>query len=394
MNLDPAERQQERAEILSSVTRLRRYVSGWPIRGMTLFEREGLAPYFTDWLARPDYDETWGRINISAHHDRITVPAFNLGSWYDLFIAGPPRNFVGLQKNAANETARGGQRLLIGPWTHNSPSVSTAGQRDFGHGATLVLEDLQLRWFNHWLKGIDTGFMSEPPVRLYVMNDGWRDEHEWPLARTEYTKYYLHSSGRALSRHGDGSLSTRAPKGDETPDTFLSNPLNPVGTIGAAGVNDQRPAEERTDVLVYTTPPLTEPVEVTGPVRLVLSASTSAADTDWVARLIDVTPDGYAANLCDGILRARYRNSRTQGELLQPGTVYQFEVDMLMTSNLFPAGHRIRLEIASSCFPKFDRNAHTTTHPSEEGDPQVAVQKVFHDAARPSYLVLPVIPRR
>jgi uncharacterized protein len=382
----------EEARLMHAIEQLRRALSHRPLTELPMLSREGLAPYFYDWLQRPDYDEGWQRIDIHANHNKVTVPAFNLGSWYDLFIEGPPVHFSGMRTNGATQAARQGQRLLMGPWTHNSPSVATAGQRYFGWDATLVLEDLQIRWFNRWLKDIDDGLMNEPPVRLYVMNDGWRDEHEWPLARTEYTRYYLHSGGRANSASGDGRLS-KDPPGQESPDRYLHNPANPVPTMGAGGIADQRPAESRTDMLVYTTPPLTEAVEVTGPVEMVLHASSSAVDTDFVARLVDVSPDGYATNVCDGILRARYRKTHSSPELLEPNKAYEFRINMLVTSNLFRKGHSIRLEIASSCYPKFDVNPGVECNPAEATETVPAVQTVFHEDALASYVLLPVIPR-
>lgn len=391
LGLVPGERKAEERRLMLAIERLRANVSHRPLAELPLLSREGLAPYFFEWLQHPSYDDFWERIDISAHHDEIRVPSFNLGSWYDLFIAGPTQNFEGLRKNAATPEARSGQRLLMGPWIHGSPSVATSGERYFGWDATLTLEDLQVRWFNRWLKDADDGLMGQPPVRLYVMNHGWRDEQEWPLARTEYTPFYLHSRGRANSLNGDGRLDRDAP-GAETPDRYLHNPANPVPTVGGGGAFDQRQAESRTDMLVYTSAPLGEPIEVTGPVKMVLHASTSAVDTDFVARLIDVAPDGRAENVCDGIIRGRYRTSHAQETLLQPDKPYEFTIDMLVTSTVFRVGHSIRLEIASSCFPKFDVNPGTAGPVAESAEVCPAVQTVFHDDMRPSHILLPVIP--
>ena len=280
----------------------------------------------------------------------------------------------------------------MGPWTHNLPSIAVAGEMNFGWAATLSIEDLQLRWFDYWLKEIDNGLMDEPPVRLYVMGDGWRDEQEWPLARTQYVPFYLHSGGRANSLEGDGWLS-RDPSGSEPTDIFLYNPQNPVPTIGAGGVYDQRPVERRLDVLLYSTLPLPEPIEVTGPVTVILYASSAALDTDFTAKLVDVAPNGYARNLCEGIIRARYRNSPARPELLEPGQPYKFTIDLLVTSNLFQAGHQIRLEISSSNFPRFDRNPNTGESAGTARSTQPAMQTVYHDTQHPSHLLLPVIPR-
>jgi len=392
LGLSLEERRTEETRLMQALERLRKTLSHLPLAELPLLRRDGLAPYYYDWIAHPDGDQYWQRWSTLAHHDRVTVPAFNLGGWYDLFLAGPPRNFAGLRERAATEAARTGQRLIMGPWTHNLPSIAVAGEMNFGWAATLCVEDLQLRWFDYWLKEIDNGIIDEPPVRLYVMGDGWRDEQEWPLARTQYVPFYLHSGGRANSLEGDGWLS-REPSGSEPTHIFLYNPQNPVPTIGAGGVYDQRPVERRLDVLLYSTLPLPEPIEVTGPVTVILYASSAALDTDFTAKLVDVAPNGYARNLCEGIMRARYRNSPTRPELLEPEQPYKFTIDLLVTSNLFRAGHQIRLEISSSNFPRFDRNPNTGEPAGTARRTQPAMQTVYHDTQHPSHILLPVIPR-
>ena len=392
IGLSLEERRTEEARLMQALERLRKTLSHLPLAELPLLRRDGLAPYYYDWIVHPDGDQYWQRWSTLAHHDRVTVPTFNLGGWYDLFLAGPPRNFAGLRERAATEAARTGQRLIMGPWTHNLPSIAVAGEMNFGWAATLCVEDLQLRWFDYWLKEIDNGIIDEPPVRLYVMGDGWRDEQEWPLARTQYVPFYLHSGGRANSLEGDGWLS-RDPSGSEPTDIFLYNPQNPVPTIGAGGVYDQRPVERRLDVLLYSTLPLPEPIEVTGPVTVILYASSAALDTDFTAKLVDVAPNGYARNLCEGIMRARYRNSPTRPELLEPEQPYKFTIDLLVTSNLFRAGHQIRLEISSSNFPRFDRNPNTGEPAGTARRTQPAMQTVYHDTQHPSHILLPVIPR-
>ena len=257
----------------------------------------------------------------------------------------------------------------------------------------VSLTETKLTWFDHWLRDVDNEVASQAPVRIYVMNSGWRQGQEWPLEGTEWTRFYLHSAGRANSLNGDGRL-TRDTPGSEPPDVFLYSPLNPTPTGGADGIYDQRAVETRFDVLVYSTPPLSEPLEVTGPVTMVLHAASTAPDTDFTAKLVDVAPDGYAANLCDGIIRARYRNSLAQQELMQPGQTYQFTIDLNATGNLFLAGHRIRLEIASANFPKFDRNPNTGEPIALAHKVQAATQTIFHDSKYPSYVILPVIPRK
>ena len=384
LGLSAGERQAAEVAILASLGRLRRTLSHLPLSTLPWFEREGLAPYFREWLDHPSFDKYWEDVSVARNHDRVAVPAYSVGGWYDLFVAGPPRNFSGLTDRAGTESAREGQKLLIGPWTHNSPSIAQVGERNFGLEATIVLEDLQLRWFEYWLKQVDNGILTEPPVRIYVMNDGWREEHEWPLARARYTPFYLASAGRANGLDGDGTLVPETPV-SSTPDFFLYNPATPTPTIGAAGIVDQRPVERRLDVLVYSTAPLREPIEVTGPVSMVLFATSSAASTDFTAKLVDVGPDGYAANVCDGILRVP--------GTLEPGKVHEVHIDMLMTSTLFQVGHRIRLEVASANFPRYSRNPNTGEQAERATRLVPALQTVYHEAAYPSHLLLPVIPR-
>ncbi|HKD68580.1 MAG TPA: CocE/NonD family hydrolase [Candidatus Binataceae bacterium] len=393
--LSATQRETERQNILDSVERLRRTLSHMPLMELPLFKLEGLAPYFQDWLAHPDDGEYWRRFNIIAHHDRVTAPALHMGGWYDLFVAGALHNFTGLRKNAATERARAGQRLLFGPWVHGSlqSQVSPIGERDYGWRSLVPLSETKLGWFNHWLRDVDNWVASDAPVRVYVLNKGWRHEQEWPLAGTQWTAFYLQSAGRANSLNGDGRLS-RDTASSQPPDVFLYNPFNPTPTIGVGGIYDQRSVEARSEVLVYSTPPLTEALEVTGPVIVVLYASSSAPDTDFSAKLVDVAPNGYAANLCDGLLRARYRNSPSHPELMQPGEVYEFKIDLNGTGNVFLPGHQIRLEISSSNFPKFDRNPNIGEPVALARHTQSAIQTVFHDSKYPSHVVLPVIPAK
>lgn len=268
----------------------------------------------------------------------------------------------------------------------------------------LDLTGLQLRWFDRWLKETDNGVDREPPVMLFVIGiDRWRAEADWPLPGTQYRPYCLHSAGRANTLHGDGTLSDEPP-GDEPPDVYLYNPLRPVLTVGgqilmpggnANGPRDQRAVEMRDDVLVYSTPVLERPVEVTGPIELRLFVASSARDTDFTGKLVDVYPDGRAMILTEGILRARYRNSFTAPELLEPDAIYEIRLDLWATANVFLPGHRIRLEVSSSNFPRFDRNSNTGGEIASEaaGQYRPAINRIFHDAAHPSHLILPIIER-
>jgi putative CocE/NonD family hydrolase len=354
------------------------------------------APFYADWLAHPDDGPYWRAIRIADSYDRIGVPAFHLGAWYDIFLTGTLRNYAGLR-------AAGGaqQKLLVGPWVHSVELSNLAGEVDFGVGAgryAFDLDGLLLRWFDRWLKDERNGADDEPPVRIFVMGaNTWRDEREWPLARAVPTTYYLHGRGGPHA----GLLSTEPP-GDEPPEVYLADPHHPVPTRGGpnccypaqlpSGAYDQRSVEARPDVLVYTTPPLDRALEVTGPIEVVLYASTSAPDTDFTAKLVDVYPDGYARNLTDGILRGRYREGTDRSRLLTPGRVYEYRIDAGATSTLFKRGHRIRLEIASSNFPRFDRNPQTGEPAAEARVLAPALQTVHHERAYPSRVVLPLVP--
>jgi putative CocE/NonD family hydrolase len=367
-------------------------------------------PYFAEWMAHPSRDEYWRERSIEERHDQVRVPALNIAGWYDIFLDGSLRNFTGVRAAGATEAAREGSRLLLGPWTHTTPPLSGSGDVDFGAmgGQSLMplsfdVDGETLRFFDYWLRGIDDGLSAEPRVRLFVMGeDVWRSENEWPLARAVETELFLSSGGNANSIAGDGALVSEAPAGDR-PDVFLYDPYHPVPTAGGQlccypatlepGAFDQRLVEARSDVLVYTTPPLEEDTEVTGPVRLHLWAATTAPDTDFTGKLVDIYPDGYARNLTDGIVRARYRQGTDAPRPITPGEVYEYEIDLWATSNLFRRGHRIGLEVSSSNFPRFDRNLNTGHELGADAEMLPAVQTVFHDAEHPSRLVLPIVPR-
>ncbi|MBI4553947.1 MAG: CocE/NonD family hydrolase [Candidatus Latescibacteria bacterium] len=358
-------------------------------------------PFWKDWVAHPSYDDYWRAISNEDRWGEIAVPALNLGGWFDLYSKAAFVNFNGLRLHGRTPAARK-SKLICGPWPH-SLSVSTkTGDVDFGPGSLVDLDAEEVRWFEYWLKGIDNGIVDEPPLRLFIMGTNvWRDEHEWPLARTDWQRWYFHSAGRANSLLGDGVLSTDPP-GDEPADPFTYDPTYPVQTIGgnnccsphivAWGPYDQRPVELRGDVLCYTSPPLAQDLEVTGPIKVILYATTDGPDTDWTAKLVDVRPDGYAMNLTDGIIRARYRPDRATPKLLQPGKVYEYEIDLWVTANVFRAGHRIRVEVASSNFPRFDRNPNTGHEFGIDAELRTAHQTVHHSRACPSHIVLPVIP--
>ena len=361
------------------------------------------APYFADYLRNANDGSYWWDINVNKHLEHIRVPMFHVSSWYDIFLEGATHSFAGIREHSNSPHARRNQKLVIGPWGHllpyNVPNSGGTGEADFGPEALIQLHDHLLRWFDHWLKDVDTGLMDESPVRIFVMGeDRWRDEQEWPLARTNYTPFYLHSGGSANGLQGNGVLST-VPPAEEPADSYIYDPNDPAPTRGGnnlvipMGVYDQRPVEERRDVLVYTSEPLERDTEVTGPLTVKLYASTSARDTDFTAKLVDVHPDGYARNLQDGIIRARYRDSKTNPSLVTPGQVHEYTIDLWATSNVFKAGHRVRVDISSSNFPRFDRNPNTGAPFGEDARLEEARQEVHHSARYPSHILLPLIPR-
>jgi len=371
-----------------------------PLNTMEALEVRRFSPGYFDMLAHPSFDDFWRTFDVGARHDRFRVPAHHLTGWYDALLNGTLANYSGLRQYAEGDLARRNQRLVVGPWTHARPSASSTriGDVDFGPDAGLDSEALMIRWFQYWMGPLKPEDFPGPPVRIFVMGENrWRDEREWPLARARTTPLYLASDGQANSAAGNGRL-VWSPSADAQPrDTFTYDPARPVPT-GSAGAysrapTDQREIEARPDVLVYSSPPLSEPLEVTGPVRLALWASSSATDTDFTARLVDVHPDGSARALTDGILRARYRRSRTAPELLVPGKPEEFLIEVGATSILFGRGHRIRLEVSSSNFPRFDRNPNTGAPFGTGAELRTAHQTILHDAIHPSRLLLPVVAR-
>jgi putative CocE/NonD family hydrolase len=381
-----------------------------PLKEFAPLKRNNVAPTFFEEIERPMDRANFDHMTTLGKHELVKAPTFNVGGWYDIFLKDTIENFNIMRQQGSTPEARQ-TKLLIGPWSHGGSGMGTIGEEYFGFGASLAFIDLkidfmslQLRWFDRWLKGIENGIDKEAPIKLFVMGENvWRDEQEWPLARAVETRYYLHSAGQANTLNGDGSLST-IPPADEPTDQYQYDPASPVITHGGAllmapeypaGVFDQRPTESRNDVLVYSTPPLTEDVEVTGPIKVYLWATSSAPDTDFVARLVDVHPDGYARNLTDGIIRARYR-SFAQGEaptLIEPGHAYEYEIDLWATSNLFKQGHQIRLDITSSNFPRWDRNPNTGHDFGSDSEGVVAQQHILHNAEHPSFILLPLVPR-
>jgi putative CocE/NonD family hydrolase len=388
-----------------------------------------LLPSYEQWvldiLTETDYNDYWKQRGYAIdqyYEEHADVPTIYLGGWYDSYARGTPANYIALSR-----MKRSPQYLIMGPWTHGGWAASYAGDVEFGPDAAMDdYNGYRLRWFDRWLKQIDNGVDREQPVRLFVMGGGdsrkdrngrlshggiWRDALDWPLPGTRYENYYLHA---------DGTLAPSLPPPSE-PSSYTFDPRDPVPTIGGgisaanavmpAGAYDQRgnsrfygcrdslPLSARSDVLVFQTPELATDVEVTGPLTVKLWISSSARDTDFTAKLIDVHPpngdypNGFAQNISDSIQRARYRNSREKAELLEPGEIYELEIVLYPTSNVFGRGHRIRLDISSSNFPRFDINPNTGGPLGRDRRVVVAENTVYHDPDHPSHLVLPIIPR-
>jgi putative CocE/NonD family hydrolase len=399
-------RGQTNAMIGSSVLPLKNY----PVFNLTVPHdpaelTKQLAPYFGDWLDHTEYDSYWKQWAIDENYASIQVPALTIAAWYDIFQGGSLLNFQGLKAHAGNDNARAQQRLLVTIGGH-AGGGRMIGSVDFGPAAAEYDEHaVTLTWYDYLLQGKQNEFATQK-VKIFVMGiNQWRSEDSWPLERAKETRYFLHSEGKANSVTGNGSLSTTAAKHEshESTDSYVYDPSAPVPTVGgplccdpehlSAGPRDQKTVEVRPDVLVYSTPPLDHDVEVTGPVTLDLFATSSAVDTDFTGKLVDVGPDGFARNLTEGILRARYRDSRTEAKPIEPGKVVEYKIDLWSTSNVFLKGHSIRLEVSSSNFPRFDRNLNTGKSAATESALVKATQTILHDADHPSALILPIIPK-
>jgi len=358
------------------------------------------APYWQDILNHPGINSWWEPLIYQNKFDRVKLPILHVSGWYDDEQAGAVMNYIGMTQKAMPPDVRKSQKLLMGPWPHAVNSTRKLGAVDFGPTALIDLDGYELRWFDHWLKDADNGIMAEAPVRIFVMGrNEWQDQVDWPIRGTQFVKYYLHSNGRANSLFGDGAL-TAQPATSASPDHFRYNPLDPVPFIMEStyaqlgGPDDYRPVERRDDVLVYTSEKLDVARIICGPVQAHLSASSSAVDTDFMVKLIDVWPNGFAQRLTDGMVRARYRDGGDKPSLLEPGTIYGFDVDAWNTCQEFGKGHRMRVEVSSSAFPKYDRNQNTGETLGRTANTKVADQTIYHDAANPSYVILPFAPAR
>ena len=368
---------------------------------LTLDEASGLTPAlaYRDCVTHNRYDAFWQALIVRDQTEHYRAPVLLTGGWYDNYAAETFANYLSLRDKAPTAALRDSHRVIIGPWPHGVSGSTVLGEVDFGADA-LAENDHTNRWLTCLLRDGTPSDVQPAPIRLFVMGlNQWRDEYEWPLARARKTNFYLGAGG---------TLTTEAPSGSQTPEQYKYDPANPTPTLGGnhsvgsynpglyelakPGPYDQRPIEARSDVLVFTSEILASDTEVTGPIVLKLYASSSARDTDFVAKLTDVYPDGRSINITEGVIRARFREDVWgTPTLMQPETVYLFTIDLQVTSNVFKAGHRLRVDITSSNFPLWDRNLNTGDDPATDTRMLVARQTIYHDAERPSHIILPII---
>ncbi len=383
-----------------------------------------VAPYFYDAIRHPASDEYWKEFDIKSRYHKVTVPVLAFDGWYDAFLNGALENFTGMQREGGTPEARRNQRIVIGPWDHigwgREASTVSPRLKAIGPVANSPVNDLMLKWFDHFLKGDNNGVATGPRVDYFTMGENrWHTANAWPVPGTKWQTWYLGSQHSASSVMGDGAL-TPLPPGQHPPEThplptgdtdpatltaktdeFTYDPDNPVPSMGGhsccswdsgpQGQYDQSSVEQRPDILVFTSSPLTTALNVTGPISVELYASTSATDTDFTAKLVDVAPDGTALNLNNGIQATRFRNSLSHPEPVHPGEIYKYRIKIWPVSNLFMPGHRIRLEISSSDYPQFAPNPNTGDVFGTSDRHQKALQKIWHDRDHPSALILPVI---
>jgi len=357
---------------------------------LTMDEAAGFcAPLWREELRHRTLDEWWEPVRYQHRIAEVDVPVLHVSGWYDDEEVGTPANFA-----AMVAAGRPGQRLLMGPWGHAVNTTRTLGEVDFGPDALIDLDACITGFLDEHVRGT----VPDPrpaPVRIFVMGaNEWRDAQAWPPPGTPATVFHLSSGGHANSRFGDGQLAGAAVTGEQPPDEWTHDPARPVPFLTGAssaqigGPDDYLGIESRGDVLVFTGDPLPEPLEIIGPVKVIAHVDTSAADTDVVARLLDVHPGGFAQRLCDGVARLRYRDGFAAERPVTPGETYEVTVSLWDTCVRLPAGHRLRVEIASSAFPKYDVNLGTGGDMITETEGVVATNRLWHTPSRPSRLVL------
>ena len=374
-----------------------------PVKDIPHFQFEGLSAALLTRMSDEVSSYIKSEEELSWAYDRVTVPCFHSGGWYDIFVNSLFKNFNGMREKGATGTAREGQYLICGPWVHGSSLTPFAGGRHFGPvagGAAAFMKERHLMFFDKYLRGIESE-RPMPAVRYFVMGlNRWKRSEAWPLPETDWQRFFLHSKGGANSATGDGSLD-REQQGTEPHDVFTYDPRFPVPTVGGnllpsgslvPGPFDQTSVERRSDVLCYTTDELKQDIEISGPLSLHLCAASSAGDTDFTVKLVDVFPNGAAYNVAEGCVRARYRKSILQPEPIDPGKAYEYDIALSATSNMFKKGHRIRIDISSSNFPRIDRNMNTGNPFGVDKEGTPAVQTIFHQVGSLSYIDMPVTP--
>ncbi|WP_036344033.1 CocE/NonD family hydrolase [Mycolicibacterium aromaticivorans] len=368
-----------------------------------------VAPWYFDWIAHSTRDDYWRQWSIRDRYPSVRVPVLDVEGWYDAFLAGGVENFTGMVKSAATPEARANQRLVIGPWDHldwGRPGSEPAPLlKDIGPAGATPINELMLQWYDHFLKGMNNGVNGTsggtPRVDYFLMGaNRWKSAPSWPLPQTQWARYFLSGDGQMDSR--TGTLTTAATAVGQTPDHYVYDPTDPAPSVGGhsccgarsgpQGPYDQIPVEQRSDVLVYSSDPLSADTEVTGPVTVDLWASSSAVDTDFTAKLIVVKPDGDAINLNNGIVRTAFRDSLSDPRPGVANQPYEYHIAIWPTSYEFGAGDRIRVEISSSDYPQFAPNPNTGEPFGQSAATQQATQTIWHDAAHPSAVVIPVIP--
>ena len=360
-------------------------------------EDETFIPFLYEVLKHPLPDEWTDSILLNDRHSSVKVPALIIAGWYDLLLGADLEHFAGMQSSGSSEVARNNTRIIIGPWSH-AMFMNMVGQVDFGFRSSGLFLDmkedltsLNLRWFDRWLKEEPNGVDNEPRVKVFVQGiNRWRDEQQWPPARSRQMPWYL----------GDNaSFGPLLPSAESPPTSYVYDPEDPCPTCGGSllmpskytpGPVDQSPILGRRDLLVFTSEVLTDDLELAGAVTAQLYASTSAVDTDWMIKLCDLRPDGTTINICDGVIRTSYQVHQT-GKPFAPGEVVQWNIDLLATAMVFQAGHRLRVIISSSDFPRYDRNPNTGEQAVTAVSSVSALQRIYHDERYPSQLLLPVI---
>jgi len=353
-----------------------------------------VAPFYYEWLAHAPADPWWDWAELRNKYGRVHAPVLNLSGWYDEAYGpdGATTNFNGLRKDRGDKDAR--THTIIGPWTHGGQEKTRAGEREFGATSAIDYDGLILRWMDRYVRGIENGVDREKPVRLFVMGKNvWRDEDTWPPARTEMRSYFLRSESNSARF---ARLNQSPPDRPGRYNEFISDPAHPVAdSYTAYGAHDYRALAGRKDVLVYDSDPLLADTEVTGPIHAEIFVSADVPDIDLWVRLLDVAPDGTAFNLMSpglDVLRASYRNEKPQPELLKPGEIYKLNLDRMLTSNVFRAGHQIRIQISGAFFPHFSRNLQSGESEISSSKMCVARVRIYHEPDHPSRIELPVIP--